>query len=397
MHLDSGGALAGLGALLSSPSSVQDILHRIVWGTPQAALGDGWRIVAGDGSESIPSPEVQDAMLELAGLARMGSTRGKEGGAYLWIVPAGDQDPSEPLADGADIAAFHALDFDFCQPIEWDYHPESPNFGRPLVYSVAVNSGAMTIAFPRVHHSRLLYMGSGIRQSKQEMSAAGSRSWSVSSVYGPAIDDLCKGFSSSAILLDRRSVPHLHLKDGYKSLQGNGALGKVQAYLSSFLRNLYQKNLAVTMGDDSFDFRAPTVSGTSELVATLAWRVCAIEGMSLTELFGTPPGGLSTDDEASRRQRESRLSITRTGLYDPVIHRLMDVLEGPDEGRRIEWPPLGEPTAKERADRSLVLAQRDATLVQAGIIDPEEARARHVGKGEVMELEPVGVAPGGLE
>jgi hypothetical protein len=115
--------------------------------------------------------------------------------------------------------------------------------------------------------------------------------------------------------------------------------------------------------------------------------VASVEGIPPAVAIGTPPAGMTSDDQASRRTYHRLLDGQERPILEDVILRIHEILHGADESRRMIWPALEEPTAMERAQISATLAQRDAALYAAQIVERDEIRGRHLGDREIEYLQ----------
>jgi len=350
------------------------IAHRVVWGPPEDALAHGWRTVAGDDVKDITEKLDSELSLQEIAIDALGAAR-IDGGAYVWPVTDGDE-WSEPidLSQPHSITAVHVIEKDEMSPRSWDLDPGSPSFGLPTTWSVTLMRGSQSM-HEVVHTSRLAYVPGSQATQKQR---ADNDGFGVSTLglYLAALDDLERAWSSSATLVSRLSIWWVRIKGAAAVATGSEEdvlttrLGQIKRFVST-------RSLVPLFNDDEMGWSGPTVSGIRDLVNALAERASAVEGIPLSRLFGTPPGGLSTDDAAGQRSYGALLSRIRESKITPALLFIYAVAMGSDASRRIEWPQLDKPTAKEAAEVSLLNAQRDAVLVtQIGAVTDDEVRAR---------------------
>ena len=382
----------------STGSIPPDFQHRLAHVLPGDALENGWRCDCQEEkgvTDDIDSElELESVLEEAAGFARLG--HGSSGGAYLFLVEAAtNADWKEELKISEKpvaISAIHALELNEVRAVGWNADPMSKDLATPKSYNVVVSRGGININYQGVHASRLIYVGSGLKKRGLRRGADGSRDWSVGYAYLMAVADVHTGFASAARLLDRRSIPHLGLKDGVRKAAKEGVSG-LSTYIRSFLAGLGGRGLAVTMGEDTFSFTAPAVSGTSDLLVSLAWRLCMVEGYSLSKLFGQPPGGLTSDDISASKNHSSMVGKYRKNVLVPVLKRVHAITMGVDSSRKYHWEPTDEPSDLEKAQASLARAQRDSQLILSGSISPEDSRRRFETGTEVSELTISGPVP----
>lgn len=367
----------------------EDLQHRVVWVVPEDALADGWRVDDDDEQDVSRDVDIrlrtEEVMTQAAGLARLGDGH-THGGSFIWVVYAGDTSYALPAREGAEVVQLHAVSCTELRPTKWEADPTSDRFGQPVSYQLTMQRGGMVFAGVEVHASRLVYMP-GLRRARtrEETDSEAGRDWSALRIYREAIQGLDQGWRSSGRLLERRAIPAVEFADALGSRGADGDASGLKEAIAMFRDTFNVDKLAVMLGGSKLSWLAPAVSGTSELLATMGWRMASVEGIPLTKLFGQPPGGLSTDDASATATYNALLNRTRRKVYTGVLLDLYARILGPNVARRIEWPALDEPTDKERAETSLIRAQRDVALVTAGIWTERESRARYAD-GEEVDL-----------
>lgn len=343
----------------------EGLAHRVVWAPPEDAIAPGWTV------EGEPA---QQRIVTLATLAG-GASRAR-GGAYFWFVLPGEpkDDWGDPLPDGPhEDAVCHVLTADDLSPLTWDAEPGSPRWGHPVSYTLTPVRDEMAFPGVTVHHSRLAYVP-GLRKWPGQRHVRSGRDLSVLDLYRPAIEDMRSGWDSLASLIRRRAMPWLKLALARAAATtDNGSAMRTR--IAAIARGMVTRAMIILGKEDEVGWTAPPLTGTSETSQSQATRLSSVEGIPASRIMGTPPGGLSTDDQQGRRAYDAVQSRCRAAVEDALL-RWYDVKWGEDEDRLIEWRDLNTPTAKELADTSLVLAQRDAALIVAGAIHADESRAR---------------------
>jgi len=199
-------------------------------------------------------------------------------------------------------------------------------------------------------------------------------------VYYPAIRDLETSWRSGATLIDRLSMPQLVIGD--MSAPAKDEAGWL-ARLRLFTQSMTTRGLMILFGTDSLSWLGPSVAGYSDLLRSLAERLSSVEGIPLTRLLGQSPAGLSSDDASGTRTYYDLIQRYRRTVLLPVILAVYRIAQGPN-ARTVVFPPLGQPSKAEQAATSLQYAQRDAVLIQSGVITDGESRARFTS-GEEKE------------
>ncbi len=142
-------------------------------------------------------------------------------------------------------------------------------------------------------------------------------------------------------------------------------------------------NYGVKIGDkegDEFQHFETSLSDLDTVIMTQYQIVAAASGVPATKLLGTQPKGFnSTGDYEESNYHEFLESIQEHDLTAFIERHHMLTLRSAgitDVETTVSWRPLDAPTAKELADTNLVKAQTDSALIQAGVIDGEDARKR---------------------
>lgn len=350
------------------------LYHRICWGPPRDALGDGWETTAGDLHDVTAALDTalstEPALLQARASAR------QDGGAWLWPVTA-DQNWSEPLPNTAtEVVALHVLTRDEVSVRDLEHDPRSKNWSKPSVVDVHANRNGMSWNGAAVHTSRLIYVSGAPSTPSQQVPERGY-DLPVLELYRQAIDDYDAAVRNVGRLINRLSMPWIRLvsaKDAAAS-GGNDYEARLELLRMSMGDAL---GLMVLLGDDEAGWSGPSLGGVRDAVNILAERVSSIEGFPLSRLIGQAPGGLSTDDASGKRSYNAFLSHERRLVLTPPLLRLYDIALGPDPSRKVIWPVLDSPTILETAQASEANARRDAVLVDLGAIGPDESRGRFV-------------------
>lgn len=368
------------------------LAHRLVWSGPEDAAASGWRTDSGDGDELQQdvtrdfdeAHAVADKLVEARGVARA------QGGAWLWPVRQGETSETwrtawTPAAGTREVVALHVIEAEEATPATWVTDLASPMFGRPeRVRATLRRDGASQTV--EIHTSRLVYVPGARTMPGQSVRRQGY-DVAVLDLYRLRIEQIEGASEAFARILDRLGAWNLTMRGAEASraagLDGDG--GDVASRVQAFFDGLRSGGLAVTFDDDTLAWHSAAVSGTRDLWLGLLEALSVVEGRPLSRLFGQPPGGLSTDDQAGREAEDAYLGRERQVMARALLD-LYRLALGEDATRRIVWPPLRSPSALEQAQVSLALAQRDAALIASAIIDPDEARARHADGEEVAEL-----------
>ncbi len=360
----------------------QGLAHRIVWALPEDATAPGASVKEGETEEPV-----NNAWMQCVKVAK-GTARAR-GGAWVWVVLQGesDEDWGTEIGDGEhEIAALHVFSSDEVNVEAWEDDAASPSWGKPSRVTLTPSRSGFTFIGSLIHTSRLVYVP-GLPKWPGQETHYDDRDLSALDLYRPAIEALDTGWRSVARLLARRAMPWLKLVLA-KAAKTTDKSGAMRSRLAAIARGMMSKAMMVIGEGDEIGWSAPPMSGTTESMSSLWTAVSAVEGIPVSRLAGTPPGGLSTDDGSGKRSYESAIERCRDSM-PPALLRLYEIEQGPDDERQIEWGPIEEQDPLQVAQASLTRAQRDSTLIMAGVILPDESRARFEG-GEESELPELG-------
>ena len=365
----------------------EGLAHRIVWALPEDAIKPGFMV---DGE---PAEEWVVTLATIAG----GAARARKGAFFWMVLPnEGPEDWANPLPPGPhDGLVVQVLTSDDCDPLTWEQDPAEWGWGNPLLWSISPIRDAMSFPGATVHHTRLAYVN-GLRKWPGQQVRDQGFDLSVLDLYRQAIEDMSTGWSSLVKLLKRRAMPWLKLALK-RSGDTTANAGMMRLRLNAIVQKMVTSAMIILGPEDDVGWSSPPLSGTAETNAALWQRLSSIEGIPISRLAGTSPGGLSTDDEAGRRAYDSAQERARAAV-EPALIALYAAWKGPDDARSIDWMPLNTPTAGEQAAVSLVNAQRDAVLIAAQVLHPDESRARFEDGEEsalpvLMELDDVDELP----
>jgi hypothetical protein len=146
---------------------------------------------------------------------------------------------------------------------------------------------------------------------------------------------------------------------------------------------------------DKYENRSNPPTGFNELSSEAKAMLSAVTGYPQTILFGEPPGGLSTDNEAAKETMNRKVSSEQTKIR-PNLHQLYTTLyaakEGPTQGQipdtlKVVFHPLEEPTEQQIADLRLTSARTDVIYLARGVLTPEDVRkARFGDEGHQLDV-----------
>jgi hypothetical protein len=354
-------------------AATDGVVRRLVYSVPEDALGQGWRTDR-DGNRDVTRELDDDLGLEEVAEEADANAR-TYGGCYSLVVTEGVSDLRKPMPPGPrTILQVHPLTSIECVALTWNADLKSAAWTRPESFLVQAIRPGISVPMGEVHRSHLLYLPGLPKPRTQVVPTQLGYDISAVQAYWEAVRDLDLASRSAAIALMEQSMVVLNMPGGSGILAGNQNAEALQALdLWGYARSTRGTSL-LTGNNTASRLEAP-LSGLADGVRVLYEKLGSVEGIPLTVLFGMAPGGLTTDDASGRATYERLIQRHRRRRLDPWLRALYRLAYGP-ERFTFEWPAVNPPTPTERANRSQALATRDATLIAANVLTPDEARGR---------------------
>lgn len=265
------------------------------------------------------------------------------------------------------------------------YHmPESPKHGKPMLYQVATQSGSFI-----VHESRLFHVqGEPLPPSQNSSGIFWQGRDAVARSY-QAVLDLISAVERVGQILERKQQP-IYAMQGLAQAIEMGRESEIQKRIDLVDITRGILNTVATDNLDSYTIADLNVGGLDQVINIFKEQVCAESGMPLSLLFGRSAAGMNATGEGDFRNYYDMVDGIRTRQVMPPLERLTALLaaQGSLKGAkiaddwRIEFAPLFEPTAKEKAEVQKIEAETLNTTitaltaaVQFGAISEREAYA----------------------
>ena len=349
---------------------------------PAWATRAGWTF-GGDNAKEL------DAMGEALGLShafRYADTWGRGTGEFrLWLV-TNEADTSKPLRPSEEIKRLQRLDRREFRAIEWNDNAIEGEIGAPTVYQVQPSRAGGIHRQLNIHASRLLdFWGHDLAPSDRGVEGWGDRD-AVGQVIWDAINALDTTSMSGARIASELMVAVYGVGDLPELAAGDDAAG-----LFSRLRGInLMKSMAnaILLGQgETFERQTANVSGYRDLSDQARLMLSAVEGTPQTLLFGMPPAGFNTDGESWQEMWFADVAQHQEDRYRRHLEYIGQHFNG-GKPVDLEFRPLGELDAIERANLREIVTRTDLMAIDGGILTSEEARTRYVTAGQFQaELE----------
>lgn len=273
--------------------------------------------------------------------------------------------------------------------------PNNENFDQPEFYRIE-QGRRHGETFEVIHASRVLRFQS---VNLSENSSTRQHDGFGDSIFvrvWEALSDFQMAYRSVAALVADFAqgvwtIPHLHEMVTSKM---ESAIQKRMAH-ADFVKS--QNNAIMVDGTlgEKYERLVTPVGGLGDLLDHLAIRLSAATGQPITKLFGTTPKGFSTEDKSGEANwddfissaQEDELLSELMKFIRVLLHEDASTTKGSEpESWRIIFSPLTQQTEKEMAETQKIVAEKDATYVDLGVLKPSEVRmSRFTSDGFSMD------------
>ncbi|HEY1814886.1 MAG TPA: DUF1073 domain-containing protein [Kofleriaceae bacterium] len=368
------------------------LIARVIEARPTAALRLGAEIrVADDGGKLIAEGLQQECdRLDLYERVKEAAQyeRAYGGAAVLPVIDGAVGDLSEPFGGYEDsigrVLALHVFEPRELVPRSWYTDVRSPKFRKPrsyMLYSLSGASGSPYMGVP-IHESRLVIFP-GLRvsaqtQPGQRVGWGDSRLNRVTAVFakfGLAVD-------SAMAILRRFALALYKIKDLAEILKNKNGEQLLARRIAKMDMSASSIRGIVMDGADEYSVTSTPITGQPELLMLMAQMAAAAAEMPVMVFLGLSPTGLNANGGGDFTTRAWYDSIdderhTRAHPIRSLVRLLALQNDGPCKGIvpeqwSIEWPPLWQPTAKERAEERWLVAQADFGYFDRGIASGDD-------------------------
>lgn len=317
------------------------------------------------------------------------------GGSAI-VLGVDDGNPPElPVAyeRARSIQFARVVDRRYCSVLMRDRDPESWTFGEPLLYTV----GLRYVGSQVVHASRLLpFIGEPLPDDYRDaVDGWGDSSLEVS---WDAISRYMTCARSLTIACERFIQSTFKVADLAEWVQAEGGASKALNRLQMLNMGLYTGNVAMIDGAvEEFERQGLPMTGLTDTLAELRKDVAGALRRPESHIFGQQQGTTRTgaDRDAETYHTSIRSQAEEDG--EPQLRQLVDIVaalrDGPIQGRgmpsyTLQPGALSQPDATTEAATLKAQAEAMRTLIEAGAIEPLEARTALTGEGMLIVPDP---------
>lgn len=381
-----------------------DLATKIVSAVPDECFREPWSIInRAPTQESSAAEEIQAHASDLDAECNRLGVRQKYREAQTWgrlyglgavLVGVNDGLPAWEPVDWARVRSIDyltVLDKRDLIPWRWYADPQQPKFGDVALYQVqpvGVFVGApydlsSTNQIILVHESRLIRFGGEITSKRERLRNQGA-DYSVLQKCYRAIQLVENNWQSASALMADASQGVFKIKGLMDMITQEPGIMQTRMQLVDQMRSVVRALILDT--EEEFE-RVPTpLGGISDLLVETWTRLAAAARIPLTVLMGTSPKGLNATGESDLRWWYDTIRATQREDILPNVEyllRLMATANGYGDAQNwsVEFAPLWQMTADERAKMEYTVAQKDQIYMQEGVLTPNEVALSRYGTG----------------
>lgn len=310
------------------------------------------------------------------------------GGAAVLMLADDGGTLEDPLNEDAlrrieRLEVFNPIDISYTGAYLYN-DPFDPNYGKPQWYNIIGKWGNSFL----VHESRLLlFYGQPITNERRRM----RNGWG-GSVIEQANDELSRlgsTFDFALMACGRLSQSILKFSGLMNKMMSDAGEEEVMRRLHVIDMGRHLLNTIAIDTSEAYEQHQISVSGLKEVIEEMEIAVSAATGIPMTILFGRSPAGMSATGKSDFEAYYNMVGRIQERILRPQLSRLVYLISlckdyeiTLPESWEIEFEPLWNPSEKEEAETKKLKAdarKADAdainTLVQAQVLDIEEARA----------------------
>ena len=347
---------------------------------------------ADDGDDKSDKIEAIEDRFEKIGVRasfqRIAAQDGFFGRSHLYLDTGKTDQPDElitDLGDGSDTTSKAKVSKDFpllavrpveavwCYPMDYNsFDPLAPGWYRPKVWYVNAKP---------VHASRLLtFIGREVPDLLKPAYSFGGLS--MTQMAKPYVDNWIRTRKSVGDIVNAFSI--FVLKTDLSQILQQGGGEDLWNRLDVF--NTTRDNagvLAVDMNTEDFSNVSASLSGLHELQAQSQEHMASVSGIPLVKLLGIQPSGLNASSEGELDCFETLINGYQESFFRPNLERVFNFVQLSlfgeiDPDLRFKFKPLGVLDEQQVVEIQKGKIANAVSLIDSGVISPEEARANLV-------------------
>lgn len=337
-----------------------------------------WRQFSNMDNRNIKLVERAETTFDIPGKLSQALKSGTLYGTGLFVILTKEAPPDKPLIMSrlrpGDLANIITVDRFDATVSGINNNPFSVNYSKPEFYSINLKRGATF----KVHHSRVIRFD-GIKPTSDNSWQVYDQDWGIASII-PVITEIFQDSNVSkgvSHLVNEASIPVQKI-DGFEdALSGDGdemPLADRMAETTA-LRSIY-RTLFMDAAD-TFERHDVTFAGLHQILDRNAVRLAAAASIPVTRFWGKSAVGMSATGEGDARDYALQVESDQNNKLPVPLSRIDAVLErhlGLSENIDYEFVSILDSSEAEKTDIFVKKSQAVVPLVNAGIIDEDEAR-----------------------
>lgn len=308
-------------------------------------------------------------------------------GTGLLVINTRAGSLASPLADEMvmpnDLVDLIPVDRESAHVDTWQTDIAMPDFNRPLFYKCIFSARSMS-SYELVHHSRVLRFDGVISLSEHTWIHDRDFGRSIVPLIIKAVLDEEQAAAGITSLTQEASIPVVKSPGFQDALsEGNFAATRTVGEMGmediakhiNDLRSIHR----ILFVDAEGDYSRVSVpfSGLPQTLNELSRRIAAAVGVPVTRFLGQSPVGLQSTGEGEMKNYANEVAAMQENVLRPVLKRLYTIIArsaGLAAAPEFHFPSLVDVSDKDKAETAKQWGEFVAGLVNAGIIDENEAR-----------------------
>lgn len=263
--------------------------------------------------------------------------------------------------------------------------PNNKNYGDVEYYWISPING---LKF-RIHKTRCLVLdGEDIPDYARQL----NRGWGTSFIQQcfDQLQDVGTMYPALSAIIDSFITGTITMQNLTEMLVA-GKEDVVKARLNLLDLSKHILNTLLLDERETFDKKASTVSGLSDLVDKFLQALSVVSNMPLRILLGQQSGGLNNTGEGETRDWYDQIAADQTFTLSPVIEKLVKIIMlAKQDGFNgielddwfIEFNPLWQMSDKETAENRKLNAESDNLYISNGTLYPHEVAVSRFGNAK---------------
>jgi len=263
--------------------------------------------------------------------------------------------------------------------------PKNKNYGNVEYYWISPING---LRF-RVHETRCLVLdGEDTPDYTRQLNQGWGTSFlqqcydqlrDIGAIY-PALATIIDGFITGTITMQNLT-----------EMLAAGKEDVIKARLNLLDLSKHVLNTLLLDERETFDKKASTVSGLSDIVDKFLQALSLVSSMPLRILLGQQSGGLNNTGEGETRDWYDQIAADQTFTFSPVLEKLIKVIMlAKQDGFNgielndwfVEFNPLWQMSDKENSEIRKLNAESDNLYISNGVLYPHEVAVSRFGSAK---------------